>query len=120
MDARARGDVALNALFRAGHNNKEQEIEPSPILSHSIGKELSFSSFQIVIGKEEIPITSFVSTVYAGHCARRKLRSVRYGIEVEKSKFRLIFPDIPWRYMADVTCYITNLIKVWRKELVGL
>ena len=61
MDAHARGDAALNALFRAGHNNMEAGDEPSPILSQFIGKELSFSAFQIVIGKEEIPISRFVT-----------------------------------------------------------
>ena len=38
---------------------RKQEIEPSPILSQFIGNELSFSAFQIVIGKEEIPVTRF-------------------------------------------------------------
>ena len=47
----------------------KQEIEPSPILSQFIDKELPFSAFQIVIGKEEIPITRFVNTVYARHYA---------------------------------------------------
>ena len=95
--------------FRLGYNLTEAgDCYQGPTLSQFTGKELGVLAVSDRDRFKEVTTTKSGHIDYARYYPWRKLRSVRYGIEPHKSKFRRIFRYIGRRYMANLTCYTTN------------